>query len=217
VTEIFVSSSGIGGTRIGEVARKLADLGFDRIELSGGTEWYSGWRDDLAALRAERGVQFLCHNYFPPPRRPLVVNLASLDPETHERSLEVLADGVRHSAELGGRRFGLHAGFLLDFSCAELGNQLGRRPLFPREAAAAAFWRGFERLERAAAGQGIGLYVENNVYSARNREVYGLQPPFFMTCHADIEEFTSGRRAGLLLDLAHLRVSCRTLGLDFAG
>ena len=212
---IYVSSSCSRSTRIGDAVRSLLARDCTHVELSGGSEWYPELEQDLMALRAGGLVQLLCHNYFPPPREHFIINLASLDPVIRARSLELLGEAIRLSARLGAATFGMHAGFLVDLKTEEAGRTVGRRGLFAREAAVAAFWEAYDRLHQVAQGCGVTLYLENNVYSSGNYRTYGEDRPFLLTCHAEYVELRRQRGFSLLLDLAHLKVSCRTLGLDF--
>jgi sugar phosphate isomerase/epimerase len=212
---IYISSSCSPSDRIGDAVRNVLAQGYTHVELSGGSEWYPELEQDLMALRAKGLVQLLCHNYFPPPREHFIINLASLDPVIRSRSLELLGEAIRLSARLGATAFGLHAGFLVDLRTEEAGRTVGRRRLFDRDSAEAAFWDGYDRLHQLALGCGVTLYLENNVYSSSNYLVYGEERPFLLTCHAEYVDLMRQRGFNLLLDLAHLKVSCRTLGLDF--
>ena len=84
---IYVSSACVKARRIGDAVQQLADAGFTCIELSGGTIHYSGWKTDLFKLKEENGLHYLFHNYFPPPEKPFVLNLASLDDAIFERTV----------------------------------------------------------------------------------------------------------------------------------
>lgn len=58
---IYVSSSCVSGQKISDVVRRLAQGGFRNIELSGGTSYYPEIFHDLAALKKEYGLTYVCH------------------------------------------------------------------------------------------------------------------------------------------------------------
>ena len=84
---IYVSSSCVKHNKIKDSVQDLVNNGFRNIELSGGTEYYDGFIDDLIALKKEYSLNYMCHNYFPPPKEPFILNLASLDDDIYARSL----------------------------------------------------------------------------------------------------------------------------------
>jgi sugar phosphate isomerase/epimerase len=210
---IYVSSSCVRAATIGEAVRKLADDGFTAIELSGGTRPYAELENDLLSLQKEYQLSYLCHNYFPPPDKNFVVNLASLDPVIAEMSLQHLRRGIELSKKLGADKFGFHAGFLMDIPVDEVGKAIANRPLFNSEQAMHQFVQLLSTLEQEA--QTLKLYVENNVVSGINLQNYNGVNPFFVTDEAGYNALRKHTPANLLLDVAHLKVSCRSLGLDF--
>lgn len=214
MTKIYVSSSCVPTRRVTDAITRLTEMGFTAIELSGGTQWYDHLEADLEEWRQQRGVDLLCHNYFPPPRESFVVNLASLDEEILARSLELLKNSLTLSARLGAPCFGCHAGFLVDPRREELGQAIRAERIADRDAALKVFVQSWRELAAFAARAGVALYMENNVYSRANHRTFGAQNPLLLTCWTDYLELKEHCDFRLLLDLAHLKVSCRTLGLD---
>jgi sugar phosphate isomerase/epimerase len=210
---IYVSSSCVHAGTIGEAVRKLADAGYVAIELSGGTRPYDKLEEELLSLKGEYGLSYLCHNYFPPPLKPFVVNLASLDDEISRLSVEHLQRSISLSARLGAAQFGFHAGFLMDIPLNEIGQSIARKTLFGREEALNRFVENLRRLEKSAGD--VKLYVENNVVSSVNLSNYDGTNPLLITDSEGYEELKRRIPFGLLLDVAHLKVSCQSLGLDF--
>lgn len=211
---IYVSSAAVRAESIADAVRQLAEAGYRAIELTGGTRWYAGFTDDLLELRAHYDLNFLCHNYFPPPSEPFVLNLASLDEDVSGRSLTHARDAMRLSRELGAPRYGVHAGFLIDISVSEVGRPIERRALADRSAALQRFVDNYERL--SAEDPSPVLYLENNVIAGFNFERYHGVNPFLLTDSDGVRELETLIDFRLLLDVAHLKVSAHTLGLDFA-
>ena len=75
---IYISTSCIkNNKKIKTSVEELAINGFSNIELSGGTEPYDQMEYDLLELKDKYNLNYRCHNYFPPPIEPFVLNLAS--------------------------------------------------------------------------------------------------------------------------------------------
>lgn len=210
---IYVSSSCSKQKRIGPAIRELAEHGFRNIELSGGTEYYEGYEEDIFDLKEKYNLNYLVHNYFPPPKEDFVLNLASLDDAIFERSLEQLRKSIRLARLLSTDKFGFHAGFYVDIGVNEIGKAVSARHLCNTKQAYERFCKGFNLIKDES--KGIDIYVENNVYSKTNFSIYGLQNPFMLTSPAEYRELQQHINFKLLLDVAHLYVSSRSLGFDF--
>ena len=195
-----------------ETARLLADAGINGIELSGG-QHAVGLVDRLAALRDR--VVFQVHNYFPPPAVPFVLNMGSLDEETGQRSLAHVERALECCVAVGADRYSFHAGFLLDPHVNELGQRIQSRQLFDRDECIAAFVGRVCSIATSAAGMGVSVMVENNVLSARNAAEFQGNPLLMCDpdeCHQIMKQMPNN--VGLLIDVAHLKVSAQTLGFD---
>lgn len=211
---IYVSTACVRARRIKEAVEKLARFGFSNIELSGGTDHYTGLEVDLIALQRNHGLSFLAHNYFPPPAEPLVINLASGDGGIYAKTIAQLKRGVDLCRVLGLDRFSFHAGFLADLRPEDLGRPIQRRGLCDRQAAVEIFCRGYEEIRAYA--KGLRIYVENNVLLPGVYREFNNRSPFLFTDFAGYRELRERIDFMPLLDVAHLEISCRTLGLDFA-
>ncbi len=189
--------------------------GLMRLELTSSFPHYEGIRAEVLAAR-QRGFQLLLHNYFPPPARGFVINLASENTEIRRRSVDHCLAGLELSAEIGAPYFSVHAGFALDPKPSELGRPVatgGRRALTD---AGRSFVEVVARLCESAEALGVNLLIENNVLCPGNL-VDGQNELLLGVTADDIHELfdvVRSRRLGLLLDVAHLKVSAQTLGLD---
>ena len=210
---IYVSSSCSRQKKIGAAIRELAEHGFQNIELSGGTEYYEGYEEDIISLKEKYNLNYLIHNYFPPEKDDFVLNLASLDDSIFEKSLAHLRKAIRLAGLFGADKFGFHAGFYANISVKELGKTISADQLCNKKQAYERFCRGLNIIKNES--KEIDIYVENNVYSKSNFNTYGLQNPFMLTSPEDYKELKEHIDFKLLLDLAHLYVSSRTLGFDF--
>src|ERR1700741_1278971 len=143
---IYISSSCIKTTKISQAVEQLAENGFNCIELSGGTQPYPAMEEDLLVLKEKYSLNYLCHNYFPPPDVPFVLNLASLDDHVREMTVAHLQKAIQLSKRLGAVKFGFHAGFLINIPLQQIGKKIEQLPLFNREEAFTVFCKEFVNL-----------------------------------------------------------------------
>jgi len=210
---IYISSSCSNQKKIDVAIRELAEHGFQNIELSGGTDYYEGFEDDIFDLKEEWNLNFLVHNYFPPPKNDFVLNLASLDDAIFERSLEHLRKAIRLACLLGADKFGFHAGYYVDVSVDTIGKAISANYISNTKQAYNRFCKGFNLLQSEF--NEIKIYIENNVYSKTNFNTYGFRKPAMLISPTQYRELKGHIDFKLLLDVAHLYVSSRTLGFDF--
>ncbi len=184
----------------------------ERVELSGGLDYEENVEDRMRELSQEIGIQLQLHNYSPPPKKSFVLNLASLHEETHRESLQHVIKSLEITKSMNLGKYAVHAGFYMPILTSELGKMIKKRDLFDREQCMSVFVDVIRSLYQQ---YGPSLYVENNVISTQNFEQYG-ENPLMLTCAREYFELKEAiPELQLLLDLAHLKVSCRTLGLTF--
>jgi sugar phosphate isomerase/epimerase len=212
---IYVSSACSSEKKIGDAIQDLVYNGFYNIELSGGTEYYEGYEEELLDLKKKHALNLIVHNYFPPHREDFVLNLASLNEEIYRKSLEHTVKSIELAIKLEAEVLGLHAGFFLDLEVKEVGKVVRGQWLSRKDLAIARFYNAYMQIKKVA--KGIELYIENNVYSLSNFQIYGNNTPFMMCSY---EDYARGRKNidfKLLLDVGHLYVSCNTLNLEFSN
>ena len=210
---IYISTSCIKHNKIKDSVEELASNGFKNIELSGGTEYYENFEIDLIELKSKYNLNYRCHNYFPPPKKHFVLNLASLNDETFQMSFDHLKKVIALSDRLGADKFAFHAGFFIDIKLNEIGKKLSRDKLFDQNEAVERFCSAYRIIKERA--EGVSLFIENNVYSRTNAETYGNENPFMMTNFSEYQSLREKIDFNLLLDVAHLKVSAKTLGLNW--
>ena len=210
---IYVSSSCVKHIKIRDSVQELAENDFKNIELSGGTEYYENFENDLLELKDKYSLNYRCHNYFPPPRKPFVLNLASLNDETFQMSFDHLKNVVALSSRLGADKFAFHAGFFIDIKLSEIGKKLSRDNLFDEKKSVERFCSAYDIVKEQA--KNVSLFIENNVFSKTNAETYDDENPFMMTNFNEYKSLKEKIDFNLLLDVAHLKVSAKTLGLNW--
>ncbi len=210
---IFVSSSCLRHDKIKNSVEGLAINGFKNIELSGGTRYYEGYEKDLAELKGTHNLNYLLHNYFPPPKNDFILNLASLNEEIYKKTIEHHETAISLSRKLGAKKFSFHAGYFIDLDVGELNKNIRLREPCDSKQAIKRFCEGYNLLKEKAGD--IELYIENNVLSANNSRIFKGQNPVMLTDYKSCEELKSFIDFKLLLDVAHLNISANSLNIDF--
>jgi len=211
---MYLSSACVKHEYIKDSVNELAQNGFKDIELSGGTKYYLGYEDDLLRLKEKYHLNYLVHNYFPPPPQDFILNLASLDDDVYHKSLEHCHRAIALSQKLGASKFCVHAGFFINIKTSEIGKNLSASELFNKDKAMGRFCEGYTEIKKAA--RGIDIYIENNVLSLSNMKTFQNQNPLMLTDYQGYLELKSLIEFKLLLDVAHLNVSANSLGIDYA-
>lgn len=211
---IFVSTACLKHPSPIDSVRELADSGIGNIELSGGRSHEPEMEEKLRDLKERYGLNYTLHNYFPPPPRPFVLNLASLDDHTYGASLKHFSSAIAMARRLGITKAGIHAGYLVELENHEMGGRIARKKVSRRAKALKRFCEAIETLQ-VEAGPDLALYIENNVYSRHNASVFGGNLPFLLLTYDDFEELTSRLSFKLLVDIAHLKTTAQTLRFDF--
>ena len=213
MSNVFVSSCCIKIDNITTAVETLVREGVRHIELSGGTNYIKDIKEKLISLKNKHNVNFICHNYFPPPKQPFVLNLASLNKEIFDQSIEHAITAIELSKQLNAQYYSIHAGFLLDITTNEIGKQVAHRELQNRDQSIEQFVKAINIINQET--DNFPIYIENNVLSFNNYKEFNNHNPFLLTCWDDYKELRSLIKFKCLLDVGHLKVTCHSLGLNF--
>ncbi|MBQ3163249.1 MAG: TIM barrel protein [Lachnospiraceae bacterium] len=212
---IYVSSACLKNNYISETVQQLAQNGIRNIELSGGTKYYSGFETDLKDLKEKYGLNYVCHAYFPPHKKDIVVNLASCDDEVYINSIKHYEECLEFLKRLEIDTLSIHAGFMVEIGTDEIGKKLSATKIYNEKKAYDRFVSGYQHIQKLCKENGIEVYLENNVLSRENYQVFGNNNYFMMTDSKTICEMRERLDFELLLDYGHLYVSANTLGIDY--
>ncbi len=212
---IFISTGGRYQNTAHETVLDFQKHGLLNIELSGG-RYSKSYFSDLKALSAQSIFQV--HNYFPPPASPFVFNLASSDADISILSIEHVRAAMRLATALHRPVYSFHAGFRINPKVNELGRKLSQGILLDRAAALEVFLDRVNLLAEEAQREGVTLLIENNVINSINLASFG-EDPLLLTQPDEIVSFMSKvpGNVGLLLDVAHLKVSGQALDFDIVS
>ena len=159
----------------------------------------------------------IVHNYFPGYiQNPFVLNLASMDIATRSRSIEHAKKQIKLTAEYSTQKFyGIHAGFCYELEVSDLGKKIENINVTNKDKYLEIFLESVGIINSYAKLHGVKLLLENNVLINENFKSNII--PFFCTESTGILSIFNqikDNNVGLLLDTAHLKVSCNTLGLS---
>lgn len=209
---INVSTGGFNNLNAFETANLFLSNEIKDIELSGGK--YS--KDLINLIKGIKNKGRLqVHNYFPPPKEHFVLNLASLNENVSKLTINHIKNSIRLASDLGSNHYSFHAGFLLDPMVKELGKRIEKQKLFDRAEALDIFLHRVNELAQYAIKYKVDLMIENNVISKNNIEEFQENP--FLMCDPTETEYIIEKipdNVGILVDVAHLKVSANSLKFD---
>lgn len=211
--KIYISSSGINYNKVEKNISYLAKKGIKNIELSGGCKYEINLKNKLFKLKKKYNLNYLIHNYFPPPKANFVLNIGSCNDVIYKKTIKFYEKAIDLCVDMDIDRYGIHSGFLIDIKTSELGKKIKKRKLYSKSMSIKRLINGYLHLEKYSHGK-VNIYLENNVITKNNLLEYGVNPLLF-TCYSDYLLLKKKLKFKVLLDLAHLKVSTKTLGVDF--
>ena len=208
---IFISSMAFGSD-ISQITSLFENTNLP-IEFSSGVSYNKNNIDIFLAYPGKK----LVHNYFPAPETSFVLNLASPNKKTREKSISHCINGLEISSKGGASFYCAHAGFLIDPNLEELGTKIQMDTNIEIKDQKNIFIDSIKKILKAANNFNIDFYIENNVLAPFNFNSSSNTIPFFCCESKDILSVfkeINHPKFGLLLDTAHLKVSCKTLNLN---
>ncbi len=214
--KIFISTATRGHDPLEDTLKLFTDLGLNHIELGMAKSYPPNMRSILHELAAKDGFHFLIHNYFPPPDVPFVLNLASNDPESLNRSIEHVQNAVHWCSEFKIPFYSVHAGFCFHACPQDLGQRLSDLEPYSMDLAEDIYVSSLRRLAAYAEDYNVEILIENNVLAQKNL----LDGTNKLLLGADTEgmvrllEGIDSPNVRMLLDVGHLKVSATSLGFS---
>ncbi len=209
---IYVSTGGFKNQNFNDAVNELSNAGIVAFELTGGKHSDNSL-ERLTALGKKYALAL--HNYFPPPKIPFVLNLASFQDDIVQSTINHITNAIDLSNSIGAKFYSFHAGYLIDPLVNELGDKIINQELNDRQRALDYFIDRASSLAEYAENKGVKLLVENNVLSRINYESFDDNPLLMVEAtetHEIIDR--SHPNLGLLVDVAHLKISANTLSFS---
>ena len=195
-----------------KTTREFLDLGIKEIELSGGL-YEENITDKIKKFK--ESASFQIHNYFPPSMVSFTLNLATFDKDLLNVCYNHIKNSIRLSSELERNYYSFHAGWLIDPQPKELGKKIVKRKINEKEETIKVYVERLNNLSLFAEKEGVELLIENNVLNKENYKTFE-QNPLLMTSSEDVLYImrNTSKNVNLLVDLAHLKVSAKTLNFN---
>lgn len=207
---IFVSSLAFKNLSLTEACSICFNNNFN-LEFTSSMDYSS----DLDRIYQEFPLPKMTHNYFPPPKHPFVLNLASYDITIIQKSINHCKLNLLTAKKFNSPFYAAHAGFMVDPNPEDLGAQFDNLENLDVKGSMDLFIRSLIEIIEFAEFHNIDFLIENNVLIKSNY-LYGISP--LHCCSSAQIKYVFNKlnspNFGLLLDTAHLKVSCNTLGLD---
>jgi sugar phosphate isomerase/epimerase len=208
VKRVFVSTSFKKNINAYIACKNFSRLGINSFELSGG-KYSKNLVKNIYSLK--NIFYFRVHNYFPPPKKSFVINLASNNKIILKKSINHVMKSIIFSKNMGCNIYTFHAGFRFDPAPKQLGSKVKFKKLQPRESALKIFKNSVIKILDFAKKKKIFLAIENNVVTKENIRDFN-ENPFLLTNPKEIKNFFTSIKGpiGLLMDLGHFKVSSKT-------
>jgi hypothetical protein len=207
---IYISSVAFEGKSVDYII-EVAKENEWAIEFSSGFPYVK----DMEEIYLSAPLKKMVHNYFPAPAEPFVLNLASRNQELRQRSISHCINGLKLSRLSNSPFFAAHAGFCVDPLPSELGRKITYHSSFDKEEHWELFFDSVTQITKVASELNITFLIENNVIATFNM-TDGKNP--LLCCESEditkLFTYVNSTYLGLLLDTAHLKVSCNTLSLS---
>jgi sugar phosphate isomerase/epimerase len=193
---------------------EAAEMGVRNIELSGGTEYDEEHVAKLIEYKKRYTFNYTVHNYFPPPRDSFILNIAAAASTLREKSIAFAKNSIKLASAIGSDLYTIHAGYLTDLEISTCGQHFlpAEDTITNKEAAWKYFSLSVMELCAFAGEYSIRFGVENLFPYGRNKN-------YSLMCSSQdidraIEECKPFKNFGILLDLAHAKISSHLLGFS---
>lgn len=214
-SDIYVSTSCIKGqfSSINELLQKYVDASINFIELG----FVSGCKSfDINPVFVNNNTRFFVHNYFPPPEKPFVLNLASKNDVLLGLSMNLCKQAIELCSTLGAPYYSVHAGFRSNISPDSLGEKIEYEEVVPYKIAFQTLVESLRTLAAYAKKRNVSLIIEPNVLSEFNLRMGRNE--IALICESEeilnLMKILGSDNIGILLDTGHLNVTAKTLGFN---
>ena len=103
--KVYISTGGIKKIKILELIKLFNQKKIYDLELSGGERINRKDYKKLINISKNSDINLRPHNYFPPPQRKFVINLASINKKIVSMSLKQIKKSILLTKKMGGEFF----------------------------------------------------------------------------------------------------------------
>jgi sugar phosphate isomerase/epimerase len=207
---IYVSTSCLS-SKYGfpQILDNYSKLGTKNVELGVCNDYTL----DVAKLLKKHDFNYIVHHYFPPPKEPFIVNLASQSKQILEKSTYQMMKSIDFCADFNINFFSFHAGFRVD---PDINLKFDFNNVTEYQNSFNIFKESVEKIVDYAERRNVKVAIENNVLSEYN--LIDGENKLLLMC--ELWEFErvfneiNSKNLGVLLDIGHLKVTANLLKFD---
>ena len=206
----YLSTSCFGVSHLSDAIKQCRKLSGDKIEISA-PHYFQPIKEFTNVINdfREDGCSFLLHNYFPCPRTPFVLNIASSKKIQQQRARRLVERALAVCDQIEAPLYGIHAGYLADANEGSDGMFQFEDEMKSYSEALNNAVRFVNNISPQFEKFGVKFLIEN-LFPTRHRNI-----SLFCTIE-QIREFISQvpKSIGLILDLGHMNISSNILEFD---
>ena len=205
---IFLSTTCFNEDSLEEIIKISRNNGITNLEISGGLEFIDE-KKLLELFEKNIDINFRFHNYFPIPKNSFVINLAS--EKTAKKSINNILKGIKFASQYGKKIFSFHAGLRFNPKVSSLGEEQLEYKILNSEISYNILEMSIRKIINQKIEDTI-VCIENNVVEKKNFNQESNKYIFSDLTDSDfIKNLIKTYNIKVLLDVAHLKVSSKTL------
>lgn len=209
MTKIYVSTNCLKNSRdVIKVLKEFEKAEIENVELGSIHNYFNP--KDLKNFN----FNFIIHNYFPPPKKPFIFNLASQSYSIRKKSIALAKMAIDLCCDIESPLYTFHTGFRVDPS--SLGKPLERSNIVNKTLAFSTYVQSVKEIINYTKNRGIKIGMEPNVIQKFNL-IDGKNELALFADYSDIYSFYKlirKKEVGILLDLGHTSVTSHWLKYD---
>jgi len=182
------------------------ELGIQNIELG----VLIDHNENLVKLLKQYNFNYIVHHYFPPPKDPFIINLASQNKQILQKSIDQIIKSISFCNDCNIKIFSFHAGFRVD---PDMNLKFDSHNIIEYQTSFNTFKDSVLKIANYAVKKDIKIAIENNVLSKYN--LVGGRNKLFLMCESwEFEKLFQEiklENLGILIDLGHLKVTSNLL------
>ncbi len=209
ISKVYISTGYYKNISPKKTLKFLLEKKINDIEFSGGLPM--SVKEEKKFFDSLSGQNIKLHNYFPPPKKKFVINLASKDKNILKKSIHHVKKSIIYSNKINSKYFSFHAGFRIDPAVKKLGKKFKKVKMAEKKVSENIFLKSVKEISSFALKHNIKILIENNVINKKNLYTFNGNP-LLLTHPNDILKFfnKTPSNVGFLLDVGHLKVSAKT-------
>ena len=213
--KLYVSTGGFKNLSPIQAIKKLNENNIYNIELSGG-KYDKDIERKILRINTKNNIR--THNYFLYPKKSFVINLASENKIIVKKSMDLIKRNILLAKRIKSKYVSFHAGFRFDPVPSSLGKPIQKKKIITEKKALQNFKKNLKQLAIFSKKKKIKILIENNVLSYKNFHNFKCNP-FLLSSPTQIQKFFKIKipNVSFLMDVAHFKVSCKTLKLNLVN